>query len=257
MATQSKLEQDDKHLFDRISTQYVKKDLHPASRVARMQRLAQTMAKANVSPTCTLLEVGCGGGFSAEYLRGYYKKYIGVDYSEGLISYAKQQRGGEDVSFFTQNIKEFAPPEPIDVIVMIGVLHHMDDMLAAMRLMYGMLRPGGQLIINEPQPANPLISAARFVRKAIDKNYSSDQRELPVEELQALYANAGFEKIKFFPQGFFSTPFAEVAMRPVFITKRLSHLACRIDRTLEKSSLEGIMRNLSWNVIGVGRKPVP
>jgi 2-polyprenyl-3-methyl-5-hydroxy-6-metoxy-1,4-benzoquinol methylase len=257
MATQSKLEQEDKQLFDRISTQYVKKDLHPASRVARMQRLAQTVAKANVPPTCTLLEVGCGGGFSAEYLRGYYKKFIGVDYSDGLISYAKQQFRSQGVSFFTQNIKEFSPSEPIDVIVMIGVLHHMDDMLAAMRLMCDMLRPGGQLIINEPQPANPLISAARLVRKAIDKNYSSDQRELPVEELQELYANAGFEKIEFFPQGFFSTPFAEVAMSPVFITKPLSLLACRIDRTLEKSPLHGIMRNLSWNVIGVGRKPVP
>jgi len=41
--------------------------------------LEQTMSILPVSGKIDILEVGCGAGFSAEYLRGRYNRYLGID----------------------------------------------------------------------------------------------------------------------------------------------------------------------------------
>jgi len=202
-----------------------------------------------------LLEAGCGGGFSAEYLEGRYAEYHGVDYSEKLIEYAKTKHSADNVHFYCQNIKDFKAPDNINAILMIGVLHHMDDIPMAMNMMFDMLVPGGILIANEPHPANPLISASRAIRKRVDSSYSADQKELSVTELEVLFADAGFEDIRMQPQRVFSTPFAEVAAGPQFFTTPLSRLAYTLDRTVE-SLPPRVATPLSWNVIASGRRPL-
>ena len=61
----------DKRLFDKIAESYVRKDLTTYCRICRKLRLYKTL-KNIPKPITTLLEVGCGAGFSADYLRGQY-----------------------------------------------------------------------------------------------------------------------------------------------------------------------------------------
>ncbi len=202
-----------------------------------------------------LVEVGCGAGFSSRYLDGSYDSFLGIDYSAELIGIADRLHTRDDVRFECANVRDFEPRQAIDAIVMIGVLHHLDAVAEMMLHLKSLLRPGGLLIVNEPQRANPVVSALRALRKRTDHNYSEDQVEFSAREIRDLYRDAGFDLLAMSPQGLFSTPFAEVPLRPDWWWSPISMVACAADSTLER--LPGWTRSLlAWNVIAVGRRPL-
>lgn len=247
-------EQRDRALFNRIAEQYLKKDLLPSCRLARALRLTQTMNGAGIRKVGILLELGCGGGFSVEYLDGWFSRFIGIDYSDALIAFARQRHRRNNVTFFCENIRSFRPEGQVDVILMIGVLHHLEDVSGSLVQILEMLKPGGLLVVNEPHPGNSVVSAARFIRKRIDRGYSADQRELSASALRGLFNKAGYEDVAVFPQGVFSTPFAEVAAGPEWLRLPLTRLACMVDRVIETWPCALVTR-LSWNLAAVGRRP--
>lgn len=259
MATQNDLatphEIRDRELFDRIAETYCRKDLQPASRLARKCRLFQTLKVIQPSEELSYLEVGCGAGFAAEYLHGKFSHFCGVDYSENLISYAKAHQKDPEVDFVTANINDFQPGQQFDVVFAIGLLHHLDDLEVGLGNMMQFLKPGGWLVANEPQPGNPFISLARHIRKRVDQNYSADQRELNKEELRVSFENVGLHNVKVIPQGLFSTPFAEVSMKPQWLFRPISTLACSTDTFLEKIGGQALSR-LTWNLVVTGQKPI-
>lgn len=247
-------ERKDRALFERIADKYCRKDLIPASRTARKQRLLRTLAGLPKKTGLTMLEIGCGAGFSAEYLSGWYERFVGLDYSANLIDYARQHNMHPGAEFVAVNVKDYVSESLFDVILMIGVLHHIHDVPAAMLHLTKLLKPGGCLLANEPQPGNPLIRAARKVRKRVDNAYSDDQRELSARELQEVFEAAGLEDVRIFPQGVFSTPFAEVVLKPGILVRPMSAMACAVDTLLE-STLGPILRPISWNLVASGRMP--
>jgi SAM-dependent methyltransferase len=201
-----------------------------------------------------VLEVGCGAGFSATYLAGCYASYRGVDYAPQLIAYAQQHNQGVGVTFEACNIKDYRTDQRFDVIFMIGVLHHIDDLEVTMAHLLKLLQPGGWLVANEPHPGNPLISLARVVRQKIDRQYSSEQQPLTSTDLRRLYGRAGLVDIRIVPQGLLSTPFAEVIIPPQAMMRVFSSLACALDACLTR--LVGrLLQPLTWNLIAAGRKP--
>jgi len=244
----------DRELFNRIADKYCKKDLAGSSSVARRHRLIESIAVVPGNEPKTILEVGCGAGFSAAYLDGKYEKFIGVDYADQLIEYANAHHSRDDVEFHASDIRDFQPSHPCDVVVMIGVLHHFDDIPEIMNLIVPMVKPGGWLIANEPQPGNPLVQLTRQIRKTVDSGYSPDQVTLSGLELTKLYEDAGLQDIRIVPQGILSTPFAEVVMSPQVLTKPLSRLACGFDRFACNAVNHGLLKCLSWNLIAAGRK---
>ncbi len=58
----------DQALFERVAADYHRKDLLPAHRRARRHRLMQTLRSVELPADCSILEVGCGAGFAADYL---------------------------------------------------------------------------------------------------------------------------------------------------------------------------------------------
>lgn len=251
---ESARERRDRELFDRIAADHCAKDLHPVARVARKHRLEQTLRAVPVPPAARLLEVGCGAGFSAEYFRGRYSHFCGVDYSEQLIAYARAHFAGPDTRFEAVNLNSFRDEQGFDVVFMIGVLHHVDEIESAVRQLVALLRPGGWLVANEPQPANPLIRAARRVRKRLDRAYSPEQVELTAGQLHAWFERAGLASVRVVPQGLLSTPFAEVPMGPPMLTRPLARLTCALDRWLEQAAPRPLAR-VSWNLVAAGQRP--
>lgn len=252
--TQNEHEVRDRKLFDESAELLCRKDLLPASRRARRLRLMETLRLVPLPGDGRVLEVGCGAGFAASYLRGRFRTYTGVDYSEKLIEYARKHNSDRNVYFKTANIRTFIPDGPFDVIFLIGVLHHLDDMEHVVHQLVTFLKPGGWLIANEPHPANPLVSLARLVRKRMDRHYSSEQIQLSARQLKAAYARAGLVKIKARPQGLFSTPFAEVAMKSQWLAEPLSKVACLLDVAADRA-LGKLLLWTAWNVIVAGRRP--
>jgi 2-polyprenyl-3-methyl-5-hydroxy-6-metoxy-1,4-benzoquinol methylase len=243
----------DRDLFDAIARKYAAKDIYGPSRVARALRAMQTLNKVNVDNHAHVLEVGCGAGFAAEYLYGYYAKYTGLDYSKELIKSAQQRNRLANVSFHATDFFDFTSESLYDVVLMIGVLHHMSDLPAALGRSFALLKPGGFLVVNEPQPANLIFQYLRHVRAKMDISYSAEQKQLDTAELLHLFSESGLLNVIYYPQGFFSTPFAEVVLRPQLLTNSISRAAYALDSLLERH-LTGVMKRIAWNIIVSGQK---
>ena len=243
----------DRALFDRIASKYARKDLYEPSRIARQARLHRTVDLTGHRPDADILEVGCGAGFAAHYLRGRFGTYTGIDYSDELIAFASQLEAGPDVAFRCVDLYEWQSGNPYDVIFAIGVLHHVPDIPRAMSAMCSMLKPGGHLVVNEPQPANVVFHGLRKLRAMIDASYSSEQEELEESSLVSYFEHAGFEEIRTRAQGLLSTPFAEIPLHPNVLARPLSALACRVDTWLE-DHFRRILKAVAWNIIVTGRR---
>jgi SAM-dependent methyltransferase len=244
---QNKREEADKRLFDEIAVNYVKKDLIPYCRLARKQRLVRSLLNIQ-QPIKNLLEVGCGAGFTANYLKSKYIDYTGVDYSENLINYAKEHNSMAGVRFECTNINDFSSNKKYDVILMIGVLHHIPEPENAIRSLSRLLSPKGVIVVNEPQHGNPIIGLLRKLRKRVDDNYSSDQVEFTVDEIRSIFEISGY-KVTTYSQGVLSTPLAESRILPVIIGVPLVWLAVFLDPILEKLFAFSILKKLTWNIV--------
>ena len=242
----------DRALFDSIALGYFKKDTLPAHRMARQLRIKQTMHLTRKSSPLDILEVGCGAGFSAEYLAGTYSKYVGVDYSERLVEFAQAQHQKSNIDFVVGDINAINFKEKFDVIVMIGLLHHLDDPSATLSRLKYWLKPGGCIAANEPQSGNPLVSWMRVARKKVDSNYSDEQLEFSEEELRTIFLDAGLTDVRIQPQGLLSTPFAEVAMPVQGLVSPVSKMACKFDAAVE-TRFSKYLNRLAWNLIGTGQ----
>ncbi len=244
----------DRALFDAISDEYCRKDLSPASRRARRLRLERTLSSVPLGPSDRVLEIGCGAGFAARYLRGRYRGYTGIDPSSQLIALARQYNARPDVRFEVADLGSMDVGERFDVVFSIGVLHHIPGVERLMPQVGALLRSGGWLAVNEPQPGNPLIRRARAIRKRLQESYSEEQDELSHQQLTDLLERAGLSEIQITPQGLLSTPFAEVVLKPGWLARPLSTVACVLDPMLERL-LGPLGRRICWNLIAIGRKP--
>lgn len=246
-------EKKDRELFDGIVDQYCRKDLVASSRIPRQYRLLRTLSVIPWRSGFKVLEVGCGCGYSADYLSGVYAEYTGVDYAKRLIEYARKFNSRENVRFEAVNINDFDPYERMDVVFMIGVLHHADEYEKCFERILGMVKPGGWLIVNEAQSGNFLVQFARKIRTFLDTGYSRDQRPFSYKQLKELFEKHGLENVTIVPQGILSAPLAEVVLKPVFIFKVIALVLVFLDKCLE-NAFGAALRHASWNLIAAGRK---
>ena len=119
-----------------------------------------------------MLEIGCGADFFAEYLKGYYKTYMGVDHSAQLILVASDLYSASNFTFEVADISTHEPQTLFDSAFLIGVLHHLDDPVGSLHRVTRFVSSGGYVLANEPQPVNPLITWARSIRKKTSNSYS-------------------------------------------------------------------------------------
>ncbi len=244
----------DQDLFNRVADRYAAKDLQPAMRIARRRRVEATWSQVGLPSVGHLLEIGCGAGYGARYLAGYYRTYTGVDYSSELISRAKALNHFASAIFVEADATTFAPAQSPDVILAVGVFHHLAEPGSALKHAFAILRPGGVIVANEPQSRNPVWEAARAIRSRFDSAFSEEQRPYGRGELEDCVRRVGFEKVTSVGQGLLSTPLSEIRLpfQPALCT--FSRLAVRLDALLERR-LPMLMRAVAWNVIVVGRKP--
>lgn len=254
-------EDQDRALFDQMAIKYARKDLTPSSSWARKYQLlfaVSPLVKKN-GHLGNVLEVACGCGAASFYLSGLYKNYLGLDYSQELITIAKQRYGyatDANVDFLTANIKDQLVLEKLkekaDVILIVGGLHHMTDLPQVFKSLKLLAKPGAYLVVVEPQRSNPLIQLVRGWRKKIDKNYSADQCFFSPVEVIDLFQSAGLSEVDLRHQGFFSPPLAQIIMKPQFIFAPLSRFFVALDCLLDRF-LPPALKAASWNVAVSGR----
>jgi hypothetical protein len=113
-------------------------------------------------------------------------------------------------------------------------------------------RPSAWVVVREPLNRNVIFQALRRLRQKLDPSYSPEQHFFSETELQELFRRAGIRVIDTGYFGFFSTPIAQVILRPQWVFTPLSRLAVRLDRWLERH-LPLALRRMAFNVVVRGR----
>jgi SAM-dependent methyltransferase len=93
-----------------------------------------------------ILEIGCGPGNIADYLTDY--EYVGFDLNAKYIEVAK--RRFPKARFVCERVSQFSlvDKQSFDVVLAIGILHHLDDGEASQlfRIAHDALRGSGKLV---------------------------------------------------------------------------------------------------------------
>lgn len=102
-------------------------------------------------------DAGCGNGRFGRFLRERHRglRYVGVDLDEGLLDAARRELDGiPGVSLHRLDLAEDDPGRVVparsqDLVVLVGVLHHVPDEAVRRRLLRrlaGLVAPGGILV---------------------------------------------------------------------------------------------------------------
>ncbi|MFO7809833.1 MAG: class I SAM-dependent methyltransferase, partial [Candidatus Delongbacteria bacterium] len=165
------VEEKEKKLFDEIALKYSCKDTYPVSAAARrfqFNTLLNLIPKDRNTEFDNIIEIGCGNGAGAEYLKDLYSHYTGIDISSKLIQIAKKNYASENAEFFCSDILQFEEKTKYDLIVCVGVLHHLPDLKKYLKKISDMGHKNSIFLFLEPQSLNPMIQFMRMIRKLTD-----------------------------------------------------------------------------------------
>ena len=102
----------------------------------------------------TVLDLGCGYGWHCKFAadRGA-AGVLGIDQSERMIAEAKRRNGAEVIEYRVCGLQEFDyPADTYDLVVSNLVLHYIEDLDEAYRLIYRTLKAGGTFLLNIEHP---------------------------------------------------------------------------------------------------------
>lgn len=242
---------EEKDLFDLISKRYDLKDHYIVSSRARKARLLSSISY-NDFFNKDILEIGCGAGHSLKYIPNTFKSFTGIDFSDKLIELARKNYSGEqsNVCFYPLSAEDFASAtsEKFDLIFMIGVLHHISEIDNFLNSLKSLCHKDSIIVFNEPTSGNLLISILRKLRKKVDLSYSDNQIFFTTHQLEKFFANSEFTIIELKNQGFLSTPFAEVMLRPAIIFYPICLIALLIDSIMSKLPYT-LTKLFCWNTV--------
>jgi SAM-dependent methyltransferase len=112
-----------------------------------MARLAAEVIRPE--PGMRVIDLGCGNGRLVPFL-GEGIEYVGVDNHAGYVAAARERYGSPNVEFVVGDVTELESLRlgRADVVVCIGILHHLDDdaAAAALRSARALLSDGGRIV---------------------------------------------------------------------------------------------------------------
>ena len=129
------------------------------SRWARRVKMLSNHLRSGMS----VLELGCGTGSFTRELARSGADIVAIDVSPELLEVATANCSAPNVRYEIQNAYELSYPEGVfDSVVGSSVLHHL-EIEAALREIYRVLKPGGQISFTEPNMLNPQIAIQKNV----------------------------------------------------------------------------------------------
>lgn len=182
--------------YREIHTQNVQKLSGKDSDYFSEYKIKELTSFIDVEKNIMLLDLGCGDGNSARYIKQYYPKcnYYGIDISKESINIAKQKYGScKNVSFSTYNGRKIPYEDGcFDIVFIACVMHHINyrNHKKIIKECMRVLKSGGKLVIFEHNPYNPLT-----VKTVKDCPFDEDAVLMSSKYLKRLVKYIGFRKV--------------------------------------------------------------
>ena len=120
-------------------------------------------AAAELTGRERLLDLGCGPGITHPLVAPRCEAVTGVELSPGYARLAREharRQGLANVQIAVQDASALAFPDAsFDAALCLDVLHHVADLDAVLAELERVVRPGGDILLFEPNCLNPLLLA--------------------------------------------------------------------------------------------------
>lgn len=150
-----------------------------------------------------VLDVGCGGGFSCEYLAKRGAIVSGIDQSENCIRAARKHAAENHLAIdYRHGFAENLPyaDQSFDVVVCVDVLEHVSDLRQTIAETHRVLKPGGVFCfdtINRTFKSKLImIWLLEDLMRQIPRGIHDWQKFIKPEELENVMLKTGFEAIE-------------------------------------------------------------
>jgi SAM-dependent methyltransferase len=165
-------------------------------RLLREFALALEVLRAH-QPRGSVLDLGCGSGWTSLLLAHAGWDVLGVDISEPMIAIARARaaRAGVPASFAVADMEELdLPRRNFDAVLLFDALHHCPDNARVLGRACQHLRPGGHLLLLEPSWLHRYSPHAR----AHARRYGVTELGFSRGYLRRSLRRAGFTRVRNF-----------------------------------------------------------
>ena len=150
--------------YDKIAAAYVANLAYPHTREYLNYLDRVVLESLGPGEIDTLAELCCGNGEGLALLGRQTRRYVGIDISENMLTSAISSRSHAGAVFLQGDATRVPLADAsIDVVVMLGGVHHVTDRAALFSEIARILKPGGRFIYREPVSDFLLWRALRAV----------------------------------------------------------------------------------------------
>lgn len=144
-----------------------------ATRVASLpsvQRFFVDVIRPLIDPSDRVLDFGCGPGCFLLCAAPLCGEIVGADISQGFVDQANATI--EECGLTHARVLQASPGNlpfedgHFDVLLMVDLIHHLEDMHTNLKEAFRVLKPGGRVIVFEPSKLNPIL----YVMCLFDRN---------------------------------------------------------------------------------------
>jgi ubiquinone/menaquinone biosynthesis C-methylase UbiE len=170
-----------------------------------IQDFALLLAHADCTPNSRVLELGCGSGWSAEWMGRLGFKVTALDINEDMLELGRERMAAckrafpetpISVEFVTGDAEALAfDDESFDAVYCLNALHHIPDIPKALKEIHRVLKKGGRFLFMEPGEGH----AEAEVSKREMEEHGVTEKDIIIDELAEWSRQAGFEQFALVP----------------------------------------------------------
>jgi ubiquinone/menaquinone biosynthesis C-methylase UbiE len=158
-----------------------------------VSRLKAMVARLDIEPGATVLDVGTGTGVFVPYLLkkiGREGNLVCLDFSEKMLSIARGKGFTGNIQYLCADIENNRLPDgSFDAVVCYSVFPHFEDKPKALREIYRLLKKGGRLFICHTSSRQAINDIHRNTPEVCNHIFPENP------ETRRMLAEAGFEDI--------------------------------------------------------------
>lgn len=170
----------------------------PMRPLHRMNPLRVGWIDQRIAPQSRVLDLGCGAGIAAEAFARRGHSVLGVDASAEAIAAAEAHAAGFglDLAYLAGSAEDLvAEGRRFDVVTALEVIEHTVDQAAFMRLLAGLVAPGGKVFVSTMNRTLRSLAVAKigaeYVARLLPAGTHDWRRFVPPEALAGFGRAAG------------------------------------------------------------------